>query len=337
MDLLMTLSPKKLFVSVSLLWMLGLFQFSHAVRTPVHVFPESESNVIAELDIDPNDLDQYPKVLDASLEETWYWTTHEDEFTGYVSKRDLERRNRLRPGTLIRVNPTYTSWILTRYEANDDVRVRSRLSVGRVSIRKEIPVYFRAPDSSSSSFEPEKDEPEKVVVPPVISPESEVDETSVYQENPETEEPLAPDPLEEEPDYSAPIYQPAEDPLPVEQPEVPEVMLTPEPEPIDPLLEEQPRISGQDLAQMAPPPASMDQEFEGFLKLVPLDDALAAQFDYQLETKSGKRIVYVDISKLKAVSVESFVDQWINIRGSLEETDPDFTLFIEAKNIWVAP
>jgi len=43
-----------------------------AVRTPLHVFPDEDSTVITQISIDPETVDQYAKVIDASLDETWY-------------------------------------------------------------------------------------------------------------------------------------------------------------------------------------------------------------------------------------------------------------------------
>jgi hypothetical protein len=336
---------------------------------PAHVFPDATSDVITHLEISKETLAQYPRVLDASLTSHWFWTTHEGEFIGYVSKRDITGKNRLRPKTLIRMDPTYSSWILTQYEPGDDIRVRSRLSVGRVSIKKRIPVYFRLPKQVKTPAQTEQRTPtpfapaedaviesleETLSLPDPVSeittpPATQPDQIELEESKPEQQ----PD-LWESASMSEPEVETTSDDKPADLSETPEpiqyeqptakqtVKVIPEEaelgaqeEPIDPLLEEKPRIDRQDLADMAPPSTNLFQEFEGFLRVVPGDDPNVEFFNYQLETRSGRRIVYVATRTLTASTYEDHVDRWINVRGTLEETEPEFILFIEAHNIWI--
>lgn len=315
-------------------WLLAfsVLPSAFAVRIPAHIFPNEKSTVITQIDIPESEIDHYPKVLDPTLDDSWYWTTHTGEFTGYVNRRDIDGKTRLKRGTIIRVNPTYSSWVLTKYEPNDDVRVRSRLSVGRVSIKKEIPVYFQLKQT--------KDTPqvnvfaESTVRPAEETPPLPVEPAPIVKAEPQPIQPMYQEPI------STPIIETQHLIEAMEAPEIaiiPELTDEPTQEIIDPLLEEKPRISPQALVDLAPPPVDLFQEFEGYLRLVAQDDAQVEQFQYQLDTRSGRRIVYVETSQLVGDSFETYVDQWINIRGSLEETQPNFALFIEAKNIWVAP
>jgi len=259
---------------------------------------------------------------------------------------------------LIRVDPTYSSWILTRYEPDDEIRVRSRLAVGRVTIEKEIPVYFRKPVSSKSPSSNQRER--QIPQPPEVSESNSDEQIETLIEADDTDNSLpdssltttpVPEPaIDSRPEKTEKTGPASEDasnaqdesePVEVES-EVTNAPAVEEPldvvaERVDPLLEEKPRISPQELANLAPPPSALYQEFEGFLRLVPLEDDLEDRFAYELQTKSGKRIVYVDIRELKKSSVEKYVDQWIHIRGDLTETDPDFTLYLEAQNIWISP
>jgi hypothetical protein len=354
---------------VRLAFLGSLPMLARAELIPAHVFPDATSDVITHLEISKEDLANYPRVLDASLQTPWFWTTYEGEFIGYVSKRDISGNNRLKPKTLIRMDPTYSSWILTQYEPGDDIRVRSRLSVGRVSIRKTIPVYFRLPKNlptrvpSTRTFTPPIQETEPIVPEPI---EEDYTEPTISR-LPEPvvsppPEPVMPEPIQDEldgpersqdesfaaePAQESNMFEETEaileqDPEPVLPAATPENMkVVPEEtglesssEDIDPLLVEKPRMDRQELANMAPPPTNLFQEFEGFLKLVPSDDPNSEIFNYQLETRSGRRIVYVATRTLTASTYENLVDEWINIRGTLEETEPEFILFIEAHNIW---
>lgn len=314
-------------------WLLVLLavQSASAAQIQAHVFPDEKSTVITQIEIPESETDHYPRVLDPTLDDSWYWTTHTGEFTGYVNRRDIDGKTRLKKGSIIRVNPTYSSWVLTKYEPHDDVRVRSRLSVGRVSIKKEIPVYFQLKQTKHTAevnkFKESTARPIKELQPPPVEP------APIVKIEPQVR-------IEESNPIPAPILESntlVEAVVTTKITIIPELTDEPTQEMIDPLLEEKPRISPQALVDLAPPPIDLFQEFEGYLRLVAQDDEQVEQFQYQLETRSGRRIVYVEISRLMGDSLESHVDQWINIRGSLEEKQPDFALFIEAKNIWVAP
>lgn len=116
------------------------------------------------------------------------------------------------------------------------------------------------------------------------------------------------------------------------EPIVPE--LIPEAAPsTDPVLEEAPRISAQELANMAPPAVDLLRDFQGFLREVPSGDAQSSNFRYQLETRSGRRIVYLDIKNLLHTGFDSMIDQWISIKGLLSELPPDNVLYLDARNI----
>lgn len=319
-------------VSVSILS--AQFLYGQALRVPAHIFPDDKSDVITYVKVDTTERNAFPKVLDPGVEGEWYWTTYTGDLVGYVNKREVISKNKLNEGTLIRTNPTVRSWVLTKYERGDLVRVRSRLSVGRVSLEKEIPVYFQFPEPPPLTAEnpfvgkekqtpasTNKTEPTPVFIKDLPAPEEPV----VAEDPPSDMEPIEENEIQETPE-----------PLVTAIPEVAET-LAPKPVPADPLLEETPRISSQELANLAPPPADLYQEFEGFLKVVPAADELSEEFQYQLETRSGKRIVYVQTKNLRGASHQEYVDQWINIRGSLDEIGKDFTLFIDAYSIWVAP
>ena len=312
-------------------------------RIPAYVFPDEKSDVITHLRVSENDLKNYSRVLDPTLKGTWYWTTLEDKFDGYVNKDDIDNNNKLKDGAVIRVQATYSSWPLTKYQEGDKIKVRSRRSVGRVSITKEIPVYFRFDKPAEKSKPVIRDVPQKpasIAKPaPVV-----VEETPAPADGPDTE--LASTALPEEQPEEAAITK-TEPEAPVETvAEVPETdvqeaasdqVASQEETYSDPLLEETPRMSAQELAAIAPPPADLFQEFEGYLRIVALGDPMAGVFRYQLETRSGRRIVYVDTAQLINESFLEYVDAWINVRGTLEETQPEQTLYIEAKDIWVAP
>jgi len=336
------------------------FQTSaHAIRVPAYVFPDNKSDIITYVEVNPAQPGAYPAVLDASLDGGWYWSTYEGDFVGYVSKREVINRNQLKEGTLIRTNPTYRSWVLSKYERGDKVRIRSRLSVGRVSFKKEIPVYFQMPDaetlsrqqvvaelgttSSESSSKPDVassiSQPAEVsttVSPATPMPPSSMVETPPAESAPKAE-PSRPNPLQS---VAAEMPEEVHQPSTATQPiiaAIPEMIEPTPPEPVDPLLEEKPRIPAQELVNLAPPPADLYQEFEGFLRVVSAHDSLASRFQYQLDTRSGQRIVYVAMDQMRGGSYQDYVDQWINIRGSLDEVGKDFTLFIEARSIWIAP
>lgn len=330
---------------------LALSPFGMAVRVPAHIFPDEKSNVMTHLKINESELEQYSKVLAPGLEQTWYWTTYKEKFTGYVNKEDIEGRNRLKKGTVIRINPTYSSWSLTRYEADDKVRVRSRLSVGRVSLTKEIPVYFRLkrPDRvPSEALVTQTQEPEPEKLPPPIQP-IEIVETATISSIPEPsmeQSQSTNQEAEDQPDVVGELdtgmeeIQPAPDQSIPPIPDIAEISTTTEKTHvgiIDPLLEEIPRISPQELVNLAAPPADLFQEFEGYLRLLEQDDPQNDVFKYQLETRSGRRIVYVDTAQLINESFLEYVNMWINIRGTLEENQPDLALYIEARSIWVSP
>ncbi len=323
------------FCVVALLLVNASVATAKSVRVPAHVFPDKDSDIITYMEIDPGASPDFPRVLDASLGDTWYWSTYEGEFIGYVNKREVLSRNQLKEGTLIRTNPTYRSWVLTRYQRGDLVNVRSRLSVGRVSFNKEIPVYFQLPQTAPVATTPEPASSREPPSPPSL-PQHEDGEAQSEESMPDdaiaVEESLPPASDAEK----TPAEPAARDTRLDLIPERAE-SFEPEPEPIDPLLEEQPRIPAQDLANLAPPPAALFQEFEGYLRIVPEDDAMSRQFQYQLETRSGQRIVYVRIDQLRRDSYREFVNEWINIRGTLDEVGDDFTLFIDARSIWIAP
>lgn len=307
----------------------------YAERVPAYVFPDIKSDVITWIEVTPGQTRLNP-VLDSALEGSWYWSTHEDDYVGYVSTREILNRNMLKPGTMIRTNPTYHSWILTKYQRGDRVGIRSRLSVGRVSFHKKIPVYFQLPEP------PPTEAVSAVEITPVqeteISEEPLVarTETTLSSEIASPSDAVNNEPAESEKIESTPEPE-LNTVLPAPVTIVPELAESTILEPVDPYLEEKPRIATQELANMAPPPADLYQEFEGFFKIVPATDPKSKQFQYQLETRSGQRIVYIDVSQLRIESYESDVDQWINIRGSLDETGSDFSLFIKAKGIWIAP
>ena len=314
-------------------------------RIPAYVFPDEDSDVVTHLRISEKDLENYSRVLDPSLNGTWYWTTLEDKFDGYVNKDDIDDKNKLKDGAVIRMQATYSSWPLTKYQEGDKVKVRSRRSVGRVSITKEIPIYFRF-DEPKTKIQPViKDAPQKPVEVAEPAPVV-VEETPTSAAEPDAQlastETSADQPAEtaiSESELEGSTEIPAETvaEVPTETPEVTPEPTTPKEVYIDPLLEEAPRISTQDLAALAPPPANLYQEFEGYLRIVAADDPMAGVFRYQLETRSGRRIVYVDTAQLINESFLEYLDAWINVRGPLEETEPEQTLYIEAKDIWVAP
>jgi len=342
-----TRRPVRLFL-FSLIFAAG-FSNAKANRIPAYIFPDADSTIMTYIEVSPDTLSQFPRVLDISLDEDWHWTTFEDEFIGYVNKRDINQRNKLKPGTLIRVEPTYSSWILTKYEPDDQIRVRSRLSIGRVSLQKEIPVYFKASDViPAASLQNWQSREIEATSPPVFEtkveetiPEPQPEAEPTFRQNPE------PQPVEQaetvlpEPEVEIQPLEQSEGIHPIE-PEREEVLVIQEPVQSfpeykgDPLLEEKPRMSAQELANLAPPPVALLQEFEGFLRLVPAEDDHADRFQYQLETRSGRRIVYVDIRNLAADSIKNNVEQWINIRGTLEETESDYALYIMARNIWIS-
>jgi hypothetical protein len=333
----------------------ALSAFAMAVRIPAHIFPDEKSDVITYIKVSESELEQYSKVLDPGLRQTWYWTTHRDKFTGYVNKKDIDGKNRLKKGTTIRMDPTYSSWSLTKYEPDDKIRIRSRLSVGRISITKEIPLYFQFKKPEETKIEKavaEAPRPETAALSQPAQP--------IVMEEVVGMQPIETQPVEQPqtlpPQVETPVViesEGAETGMKAEQPateqttpEVQEIQETPviQDEPkttrytfIDPILEEASRISPQELVNLAPPPMDLFQEFEGYLKLVQQDDPQGDVFKYQLETRSGRRIVYVDTAQLMNESFIDYVNMWINIRGTLEETQPDLALYIEARSIWVAP
>ena len=334
----------------------GLFfinMLALGVRIPAYVFPDEESDVITHLRVSEKDLGKYSEVLDSTLEGTWYWTTHKDSFTGYVNKNDIEGKKRLKKGALIRTNPTYSSWTLTKYEADDKVQVRSKLSVGRVSITKEIPVYFRFDKPEPVQPPPVAPKPiaqvSKPVDSPVEEPITERVETATLDTGSNTP-PVAVGPAKEK-IQPEPAYEETPQNMQTDEPEQEAVAMqesieeTPQPvEParpqetyVDPLLEEAPRISPQDLVDLAAPPMDLYQEFEGYLRIVAQEDPMSGVFRYQLNTRSGRRIVYVATRYMVDESFHEYLNAWINIRGTLEETKQEQTLYIEAHNIWVAP
>lgn len=75
------------------------------------------------------------------------------------------------------------------------------------------------------------------------------------------------------------------------------------------------------------------RDFQGFLKQVPSGDPQASHFRYQLETRSGRRIVYLDIKNLLHTGFDDMIDQWISIKGLLSELPPDNVLYLDARNI----
>jgi hypothetical protein len=93
----------------------------------------------------------------------------------------------------------------------------------------------------------------------------------------------------------------------------------------------------QRLANLAPPSSDFIQEFEGFLRMVDASDRFSSRFRFQLETRAGRRLVYVDSSQLKGVFLGDWVDAWVNLRGNLGEVDSDGQLYVVAKTVWVAP
>ena len=312
------------------------------VRIPAYVFPDEDSDVITHLRVSEEDLGQYSRVLDSSLEGTWYWTTHKDKFTGYVSKEDVEDNKRLKKGTLIRMNPTNSSWTLTKYEEDDRVRVRSKLSVGRVSITKEIPVYFRF-----DKPEPVQEQPVPEPARPVEEPEMEPSvETAAMDTTPVAMEPVVEETMPE-PEINEGKTQDLLAGDVVEKPPVIEETVEEVSQPVvtagsqetyvDPLLEEAPRVSPQDLVNMAAPPTDLYQEFEGYLRIVAQNDPMSGVFRYQLNTRSSRRIVYVATRNMVDESYLEYLNAWINIRGTLEETTEEKALYLEAHNIWVAP
>ena len=423
---------------VSLL--IPFFSQAAAVKVPAYVFPDEKSPVIAYIEVDP-ELD-HARILDPKYEGEWYWTTWESSFYGYVGNSRVKRNGSVEVGSVIRMNPTRDSWILTRVEKGDKIRVTSRLSVSRVQIEKEIPVYYKLPiieESGGLAAVPispvkpveidavkEVQEPTPEAAIPTTAPLSEVTpDASTSDSTPETQEDSTPtDEIEAaaagQPETQAEITSPAipgEAPVsvptivtepgtaagaddtaipqaepyqgetlpPVEPPaeitsetalesgpvtdeptpespstDAPTGSSLPEPstaEPIppisatatsestespetastipatDPVLEEAPRISAQELANMAPPAVDLMRDFQGFLKQVPSGDPQASHFRYQLETRSGRRIVYLDIKNLLHTGFDDMIDQWISIKGLLSELPPDNVLYLDARNI----
>ena len=330
-------SPKQKTWLVSALIIGSQLLNAQTLRVPAFIFPNDNSDLITYIKVDPSKVVAFPKVLDSGLDGEWYWTTYTGDFVGYVNKREVVSKNQLKNGTLIRTNPTVHSWVLTKYERGDTVHVRSRLSVGRVSFSKEIPVYFQIPDAELATMAEMPAEPpvsEEIETPQIAAVEEhEVTKTVKAPVVDEIAQMDAPTQIEEDSAISADI--PAHSPPLLAA--IPEMAEPVKQKPVDPLLEEAPRIPAQDLANLAPPPSDLYQEFEGYLRLVTAADPFSKDFQYQLETRSGQRIVYVKLLNLRGGSYEDYVDQWINIRGSLDEIGKDFTLFIDAYSIWVAP
>ncbi len=412
--------------------LIPFFSQAAAVKVPAYVFPDEKSPVIAYIDVDPEL--SHARILDPKYEGEWYWTTWESSFYGYVGNSRVKRNGSVEEGSIIRMNPTRDSWILTRIEKGDKVRVTSRLSVSRIQIEKEIPVYYKLPineetgglaavpispanavgmDAVKEVEEPTPDASVEQVAAVLVEPDPSTADVAVpsgsetvavddaSQPTPAkaaqpvpgsapasvatiVTEPGTPSPSEGTPDTEAQPYQgetldpvelpvdnasyttvaadvPQESPSPDTQatdpgieslipestaaeqippisanissePIVPE--LIPEAAPsTDPVLEEAPRISAQELANMAPPAVDLLRDFQGFLREVPSGDAQSSNFRYQLETRSGRRIVYLDIKNLLHTGFDSMIDQWISIKGLLSELPPDNVLYLDARNI----
>jgi hypothetical protein len=297
---------------------------SYATRVALHIYPDAKSPVMQHFEIQPGQFAEFPRVVDASLKDPWYWTTIEGEFTGYVGRNDLDNRGRLREGTLIRVDPTQSGWVLTKYQDGDQVRIRSRMSVVRVTVKKEIPVYFMEP-AASIEHTPGMVSPTEAPLAVVSPPKTAVQKPVTVE--PEEPQATAPTPAEAQDASEAPT-PPAPPPVADRATAAPVVPTG------DPLLEEKPRVPMQELADLASIPAEFEREFEGFLRMVPSSDPQSSRFRFQLETRSGRRIVYLDSSQLRGITPAEWLDSWINVRGSLEETTPDFHLFVMARSLW---
>lgn len=301
-----------------------------------HIFPDSSSTVITQIEVFPENVSEYSRVLDPVLQEPWYWVTYEGDLSGYVSNRELDDQGRIIEGTLIRVNPTYNSWVLTRYEPGDDARVRSRLSIARVSIRKEIPVYFKLPVDGQTElrFKPVEDTPQ----PPAASDATPPYLSNVTVQEPTPEHEVEPEPVAEEytlpedpgvdaPKIIADLEETSEEVegVPVEVPTIRAEDL----DEVDPLLEEMPRIPEQKLAALSPPLIALTQDFTGYFHMN-REAATQELYPYELQTKSGKRIAYLDISKLVQERFDSLLKERVSIKGTLNETEDGDALYIGA-------
>jgi hypothetical protein len=66
------------------------------------------------------------------------------------------------------------------------------------------------------------------------------------------------------------------------------------------------------------PATSIVRNFEGTLVFKPRKLGFENKFPYQLENTRGKRLAYLDVSQLKGLDPQQFVDQSINVMGKLE-------------------
>lgn len=130
-------------------------QENETPRIALHLQPDADSEVVAEVPTDHEAVTEGSPVLDeAKAAEGWMWTEYPGTFEGFVENADIGKNLAAVPGALVYAEDSATSRLLTVIESGDEATVSGPGGDWMpVEFTKAVPVYFVDPD-----YEPEPEE-----------------------------------------------------------------------------------------------------------------------------------------------------------------------------------
>ena len=120
---------------------------AHCGTIHLYLEPDSESDVVAELDSSNERFQTAQSVFDAAkLAEGWNWFEYEGSFRGFVENRQVGKDLEVSIGALVHLRPSSNSPILSIIEEGDPAKVIWGGDWVEIEFTKAVPVYFRYPD-----------------------------------------------------------------------------------------------------------------------------------------------------------------------------------------------
>ncbi len=125
----------------------------HCETIYLHLEPDANSDVVAELDSSDERFESAESVFDAAkLAEGWNWFEYEGSFRGFVENREVGKDLEVSIGALVHLRPSSNSPILATIEEGDPAKVIWAGDWVQIDFTKAVPVYFRYAGGAKSEI-----------------------------------------------------------------------------------------------------------------------------------------------------------------------------------------
>jgi hypothetical protein len=245
----------------------------------------------------------------------WQWTEYTTSMEGYIPAKSLSKNFELELDTFVRAERSTTATVLTLVEAGDHFEVlKSDDTWATVRFRKAVPVYFLQSEMVAPAAKTNSPAPIAPLATSSLRPST---SPSISRFDPSrrvstaTADALPPENViwSSAPASTAPIERIEPKPVPVEPINMDDIMVGP--------AETQAREAPREPEIQPGTPMRL---LSG--KLVRVISSFGPRYPIRLNTVSGKRVAYVDMSNIFINDLRPYLDQMVYIHGEVRPLVP---------------